>query len=72
MWIFLVTTKINSRHIILIFSRNFLKFNPIIGGINATQRGKQTSHGDNYKYDESKLSGTQLLNLSENIDIPDC
>ena len=48
------------------------KFNPTIGGINATQRGKQTVHGDNYKYDASKLSATQILSLPENIEIPNC
>ena len=45
------------------------KFNPTIGGPNVTQRGKLTVHGDNYKFNMSKLTGLQLLGMPEDTNI---
>ena len=45
------------------------KFNPTIGGPNATQRGKLTIRGENYKFNMSKLSGLQLLRMPEDTNI---
>ena len=45
------------------------KFNLTIGGPNATQRGKLTVRGDNYKFNMSKLTGLQLLRMPEDTNI---
>ena len=45
------------------------KFNPTIGGPNATQRGKLTIRADNYKFNMSKLSGLQLLGMPEDTNV---
>ena len=44
------------------------KFEVTIGGLHATERGKQSVHA-HYKYDSSKLTGLQLLSLPDNVDI---
>ena len=45
------------------------KFNPTIGGPNATQREKLTVYGDNYKFNMSKLTGLQLLGMPEDTNL---
>ena len=45
------------------------KFNPTIGGPNATQRGKLIVCGDNYKFNMSKLTGYQVLRMPEDTNI---
>ena len=49
-----------------------IKFNPTVEGIHDTERGKQTIRSVCYKYDASKLSVANKLNLPKESDNDSC